>query len=202
MKTSALDTPVTGDRTHVGLFIPLPLGLAERFPDLSPDDPSPPHVTFLIVGEVPAFREQEFLTIVGEVLSEVHAPVKAWLHQLDFFVHPEPDRQVAFMSVGFDRQMAIFRDRCADLLKEAGFDVKDRSPLVYTPHVTLGYVDDAWREKKWDGPEIYGAWYFDTIEVWGLPKLHGIELGVAPPPYLHASVDRVASAYLSGKRER
>lgn len=198
--TKIKNAAVTGDRKRVGLFIRLPEDLAADFPSLEPEDDSPTHVTFLYVGEVPANREEEFLAICGEVFASLEAPVKAWLHQLDHFVHPDNDRRVAHMSVGFNRQMALYRDRLIDHLKEAGFDLADSFPLVYRPHVTLGYMPDAHdHQTHVDGYKLFGpqgSWEFDSVEVWGLPKLVSIPLGVAPPPVANLLVHRVAQRHL------
>jgi len=105
------------------------------------------------------------------------------------------------MSVGFNRQMALYRDRLIDQLQEAGFEIYDSFPLVYRPHVTLGYIPGAHGHGGGvEGYELFGpsgGWAFDSIEVWGLPKVVSIPLGVAPPPTPYVDVHRVANQHPS-----
>jgi len=172
---SAKDGKKTGDGSGVGLFIPLPDFLAEQYPDLSPHDTSPPHVTFLYVGEVPKDRTEEFVQIVGDVVQEMEGPVRGKLEDLDHFVHPAMERKVGVTPVRFNDEMAELRWKVRDRLVDAGFEVADSFPLVYRPHVTLGYLDGLQSEYEGDVPQ--GSWDFDQIEIWGLPDVYGLPFG-------------------------
>ena len=60
---AAIDGKKEGNGDEVGLFFPLPKGLAVQFPSLGEEDKSPPHTTFLYVGSVPKERQSLFLNI-------------------------------------------------------------------------------------------------------------------------------------------
>ena len=73
---------------------------------------------------------------------------------------------------------------------EMGLSPTDMSPLAYNPHVTLAYMDGLYSRYLDPAPE--GSWYFNTIQVWGLPKTYEFSLGVSV-------VDRVAARQLKKK---
>jgi len=54
--------------SHIGVFVPLPADLAKQYPK-KVDDPSPAHVTFLYVGDVPPARRSEFTDLVKKRLT-------------------------------------------------------------------------------------------------------------------------------------
>jgi len=99
------------ETSHVGLFIPVPEPLASEFPSLGDEDTSPPHVTLLYVGDVPADRRDEFLRVCQEVLAKEPGPIKAWTNGVDFFTHPDKNRQVFYVPIRFSRDMGAIRDR-------------------------------------------------------------------------------------------
>jgi len=169
------DGDTTGDGSRVGLFIPLPEWLSEQYPDLGEEDDSPPHVTLLYVGEVPASEEELFLSIVSEVLAAEPGPIKAWTADVDKFSHPDKGREVFFTPIRFSRDVGTIRDRLASALKDAGFTIKNSYPLAFSPHTTLAYVDGL--DLVWNGPVPNGAWEFDSVQVWGLPEDHTLALG-------------------------
>ena len=164
----------------VGLFLPLPASLAAQFPHLSKDN-TPPHVTLLYVGAVPASRKADFVSTVLSVLSVEQGPVRAELDQVDYFTHPEHDRRVWYARVRFSRDVARIRDRLRLALEDAGFPVADRSPLAYFPHVTLSYSDGI--DSRYEGPVPSGSWSFNSVSVWGLPNAEPLEvmLGTMEP---------------------
>lgn len=189
---SAEDGKKTGDRTGVGFFIPLSKDLGKQFPDLGDEDRSDPHTTFLYVGEVPKDREDEFIEISQNVVSEMWGPVQGHLYGPDYFLHPAKDRRVAVMRVRFDRDLAGLRWKLRDALVGAGFQVDDSFPLIYQPHVTLGYLSGLAAE--YDGEIPKGDWSFDSIEVWGLPKVHEVLFDKVQ------MVGRVASRWSAGHK--
>ena len=167
---------VTGNRQEVGLFIRLPDFLAEQYPSLGDEDTSPPHVTFFYSGEVTKGREEEWLTIVQGELSKLRGPVRAAVDgSVDYFEHADKGRTVAFTPVRFSHDLAAAKWNLRERLLEAGFEIKDRFPLVFKPHVTLAYLDGF--DYRWRGQRPVGAWDFDEIEVWGLPQMFVIPLG-------------------------
>lgn len=176
-KVSAVGGRTTGNRSSVGLFIPLPNELAEMYPRMD-DDGSPSHVTLLYVGPIEAKREEEFLQIVTDVLNQEPGPIRAWLVDVDKFVHPDKNRTVFYTPVRFSKPLGVLRDRVTNALQMAGFTVENSFPLSFNPHVTLEYQDGMDPKAEYSGESIPdGAWEFDTVEVWGLPKTYEIELG-------------------------
>ena len=170
----------TGDGTKVGLFIPLPPELGEQYPDLEEDD-SPSHVTLLYVGNVPKEREAEFLGILSDTLAKEPGPIRAWTDGVDTFTHADKDRTIFFTPIRFSRDIGEIKDRVRVALEEAGFDNVDRSPLAYFPHTTLEYRDGLVHEHGYGSDRFVpnGAWDFDTVQVWGLPKkVHDIPMGM------------------------
>jgi len=167
----------TGYRDSVGLFIPLPAALARQFPSLGTEDRSPPHTTFLFVGDVSEDREADFLRVLSDAFQGEGWPrVKATLGDLNYFQHTDKGRIVPHVAVKFGQPMAELRDRVKNRLEEAGFEVKDSFP-VYMPHVTLDYTPGFDKPYKGDVPT--GTWEFDEMEVWGLPKVHKVKFGSA-----------------------
>lgn len=182
----------------VGLFIPVPKHLAEQFPSLGKEDTSPPHVTLLYVGDVPAGRKGDFEEVVTRALSRESGPVMASLGEPDFFVHPGKDRRVWYSRVRFSKDVAEIRDRLWLALEEAGFEVQDSFPLAYNPHATLAYVDgEAHSHARWEGVVPQGSWSFDGVEVWGLgAKKRTVPLGTYnPPTFVEVATSRVASQW-------
>jgi len=177
VKTAGGDGDVTGDGKFVGLFIPLPESLAKQFPDLGENDSSPAHSTLLIVGDVPKEREADFLRVVSDTLAKEPGPIRAWLNGVDSFVHAEKERTVFYTPVKYSRDVAEIKDALWVALEEAGFEINDRFPLAYNSHTTLEYRDGMVHEHGYGKPVPSGAWEFDSVQVWGLPKLYDIPLG-------------------------
>jgi tRNA nucleotidyltransferase/poly(A) polymerase/2'-5' RNA ligase len=167
---------IGSDGTGVGFFIPLDPSLASQFPDLAPEDNSPPHTTFLYVGDVAKDREDELIEVSSKVLqSWIRGPVRGSLTEMTYFDNPEKDRRVAVMQVRFDHDLSGLRWRLRDALLEAGFQVDDSFPLVWRPHVTLGYLEGV--KANYDGNLPQGSWEFDGIEIWGMSKAPVIPFG-------------------------
>jgi len=179
----------TGDRSDVGLFIPLPGDLASQFPDLGSNDQSVPHSTFLFVGSVPQGREERLLEVVRGVLAELSGPVRAQLaSDIEYFVHPAKQRRVAVLPVRFSHDLAAIRWKLRDALVDDGFDVDDSFPLIYRPHVTLEYLNDL--DETYVGTVPSGGWSLNGIEVWGLPR-------VVEVPF--SSVSKLAHRHVESK---
>jgi 2'-5' RNA ligase len=180
----------TGDGKFVGFFVPLPPELAEQFPDLGEEDKSPTHFTFLIIGEVPPDKREEFLAKSEDIIRSFRGPVHAMLGGIDYFTHPAKERRVAYVSVKFNKNVADWRSRLYDMAIEMGLSPTDVSPLAYNPHVTLEYMDGLY--SRYMDPVPTGSWYFNTIQVWGLPEEHEFPLGVS-------TANRVADRQLKKK---
>jgi len=169
-----------GDGTSVGLFIPLPLWIARKFPTLIPDDSSPSHVTLLYIGEVTDPEEQ---TRLVEVLRKICGrfywnSVRATLGEVSSFDHGE--RVVPHIQVEFSRDFASFRRLLRQELAQEGFQPEDKY-VEYKPHVTLDYLDP---DEEWGGKTPKGSWTFNKIEVWGLPdQVPKLQLGKVKTAY-------------------
>lgn len=174
-KTAKATGTKCGDGESVGLFIPLPKNLAKKFPSLGQEDTSPSHVTFLYIGDFKGSAKQEELVRVLKDVCRRWWPVcKAVLGELQYFDHHDKDRRVPHVSVDFDKDLSSFRHRVKQELTDAGIEVGDRFP-EYKPHVTLAYMPGM--DAEWKGKVPKGSWSFDKMEVWGLPKVHRLQLG-------------------------
>ena len=173
---SAKDGKKVGDGTGVGLFIPLPDELSAQFPSLGSKDKSPPHATFLYVGNVPTDKETDFISVIAPLFAQFRGSVKGRLGDIDYFVHPEKEQRVAHLSVRFSVDMSSLRWNIRDALMAAGFDVQDSFPLVYRPHVTLAYLDGL--DARFDGVLPHGSWEFNGLEVWGMSKVYEVGFGM------------------------
>lgn len=169
-----------GNGTQVGLFLPLPPSVASQFPDLGAEDTSPPHVTLLYVGAVPAEKEELFVSTLRPVLAKQAAPIIATLSEPDY-VHPDKVRRVWHSRVRFSKDVAEIRDRAWLALEEAGFAVEHSYPLAFFPHVTLAYVPDANSHAPWGGPVPKGSWEIRSVAVWGLREPVDLQLGTFKP---------------------
>lgn len=181
----------TGNGQSVGLFIPLPPALAKKFPSLGTEDPSPSHVTFLLLGKYEDPKEQKKLVAsLQKILGELGKKTKAALADLDYFDHEDGTR-VPHVRVKFDQDLAKIRSEVKRRLLKEGLKVEDSYPR-YKPHVTLAYLDG--KKSTWDKGIPTGSWDFDSIEVWGLPKVHSIKLGPSKTSSLRTA--RVCSLWL------
>jgi DNA topoisomerase IB/2'-5' RNA ligase len=186
---------VEGQGTEVGFFIPLSADLASQY-GVKPEDTSPPHVTFLYVGRVPADREAEFLAVARNVLQSA-PPVFGVLNGVDSFVHEDKNRRVLYSRVSFSHDLRPLRDRLWDALTKAGFDVQ-HSFKNFTPHVTLEYRDGV-NDAVWHGAAPSGSWECKTIEVWGLPQKYVLSFGAGRGR--KASLDTVTYGNLTVEEE-
>lgn len=174
-KTAKATGTKCGDGESVGLFIPLPKNLAKKFPSLGQEDTSPSHVTFLYIGDFKGSAKQEELVgVLKDVCRRWWPACKAVLGDLQYFDHEDKDRRVPHVCVEFDKDLSSFRHRVKQELTDAGIEVGDRFP-EYKPHVTLAYMPGM--DSEWKGKVPKGSWSFDKMEVWGLPKVHRLQLG-------------------------
>lgn len=167
-----------GNGSDVGFFIPLPIQIAMQFPSLGERDSSPPHVTFLYVGDVPKEREADLIAAAAPVLSAV-GNIRARLAQADSFKQPDTNTQVVYTSVKFSTDLGAIRQRLIIALEEAGFKIEDISPLGWFPHVTMAYLPDL--EARYRGQVPTGTWDFDSIQIWGASELYDCFLGRVIP---------------------
>lgn len=156
-----------GDGTSVGLFIPLPVHLAKKFPSLHDDgDGSPSHVTLLILGKIKGAEQERLVEVLRKICGRYYwSEAKATLSELSSFDHGH--QTVPHLKVEFSKDFASFRRLIKQELEQEGFAVEDRH-VEWSPHVTLDYLP---ADESWEGKQPKGSWTFDQIEVWGLPEV-------------------------------
>ena len=180
-KSSPLDGNKTGDYSSVGLFFPMPIWLAHQFPAL-PEDRSPAHVTFLIIGKVDPARKQDLLDVVRHHVRRFGA-VRCTLRARDEFKNPK-GQSIHHLPVAFDRDIGTLRKTLTRELRESGFDVADAFPN-YRPHATLEYAD---ADSPYTGPEPTGSWE-PVLEVWGMSEVHRVPFGTPKQADVWKSAD-------------
>ena len=162
---------VTGDGKGVGFFIPIPESLAGQFPSLEPFDDSPPHITFMYVGEITKDRQAAFLLASQEAFAQIEGPVRAVLDGVDIF--DQGTKRVSYSKIRFSQDLIQAHDQVRAYLERVGFPVAHSFPFL-TPHATLAYMEP---HEEWGGVPPEGSWVFDRIQVWGLPKLEEAYFG-------------------------
>jgi hypothetical protein len=182
-----LSAKETGDGTQVGVFVPLPEGIASQFPEKS-QDKSLPHVTLCYIGPVMKEDQESLVEAIKEFYSRESGPIKARLSQVDCF--KSTAGKVIYSQVVFSKDMGSMKDRLKSFLEDKGININDSHPLAYTPHSTIEYLEDP--NEIWTGNAPVGSWTFDTVEVWGMDKVHEVKLqGVRPSVYKREMVARV-----------
>lgn len=182
------DGKTTGDGSNVALFIRVPKDLAKHFPKKDTDK-SPPHITFLFVGPVPAEREEEFLEVCNQTLRN-YGPIKVTMMGYEEFQN-QKGQTIPHVAIGFDRDVAAIRRRLRSALMAEGFEVSD-SFLGYKPHSTLAYLETG---EEYDGPVPTGTFEVSEIEIWNLPRMKSISL--APIPQKRATAVDVVTVMTS-----
>ena len=179
----------------VGLFFPLPGGLAKKFPSLGEEDDSPPHVTFLYVGDGPEPGDiPRFLDVVRAEVQNWPWRITGTLMGLEYFHNPE--HTVAYDRVSFFNDMTPLRVSMLQALETNGFTVEDSHPLDYHPHATLAYLSPG---DTYAGDVPQGSWTFNTVEVWGLGD-DPVEIPMGNMAQRVAMAVRVAARYKSKKK--
>ena len=80
--------------------------------------------------------------------------------------------------------MQTVRQRIWNTLVDAGFDIQDRSPNAYFPHVTYDVTSPDLSKYYMTIPFPTGKWSIDSFELWGLSKLYTIQLRARKPDNL------------------
>ncbi len=170
-----LASSTTGDGSRVGLFIRVPDQLVAARPSLRRDT-SPPHVTFLVIGDVRG-REQELLDALQDASRARPSSSRAFMGKLDALTNPQGET-VLFQSVRFcvpgsaDRwddfgPLGRLRELIVERLRQRNFPVKDIGVERWIPHMTLSYLPEP--RGIFAGPVFEGSWHVSELEVWGLP---------------------------------
>jgi hypothetical protein len=148
---------------------------------LAPEDDSPPHVTFLVIGDVRG-REGALLALLRECVARQPAACWAVLGALNVAKNTE-GRTVAFQDVRFsggrfdgggDWALANLRCEIVRALRAASFPLKDHSPDDWRAHFTRAYLPDG--AEVYAEPRIEGAFEVSRLEVWGLPEVAHVSL--------------------------
>lgn len=193
VKTAA----VTGDGSSAGLFIRLPEALGAQYPKKA-KDPSPAHVTFLYLGEVEKKDETKVLEALASAFQSVEGPVEAVIGEPDRFMNQ--GGKVVFSRVRFSKDLSRVRDAIREDLESQGITVEDSFPR-WNPQITIEYMDFG---DVWKGTPPSGRWSFDSIEVWGLSKMHTIHFGkkegIPGPSRLSPEIGQRRMARLMAKR--
>jgi 2'-5' RNA ligase len=169
---------------HVGLFIPLPTSLGYQFRP-KPQDPSPPHVTFLYLGRVDGRRIWTFLRVCREALAKI-PPFQIQLGPVDHFPAGE-DGVPWFSSCQIEKKIYELRAQLIKELRANGFEPEGKGTDNWAPHTTLAYLPEG---ESYNGLPPSGSWLASKIEVWGLPEHVSFEL---EPQGLKESLAKLAA---------
>ena len=160
---------------HVGVFIPLPDELANQFPadGKAGEDSSPPHVTVLYVGDLEDLEDQEeFIDVVEEATNSL-MPFEVSLGPVEEFKNE--GQRVTHSSVK-GKDIHKLHKILVKALKSARIPFSDKHP-VYSPHVTIEYVNDG-EEEKYADKKPSGDWVVDHFWIWGTNEPHLVKLGI------------------------
>lgn len=163
-----------GDGTKVGIFMPLPSSIDNQFPELE-KDASPAHITFLVIGEVPAEQRDAVRTLVEDSLEAVPGPVRVTASKLGHFTNKK-GQVIAHLVPEFSEDLEEARRRIIAGVEKLGIEVEDYGKDAWKPHITLGYLDAG---KEWEGDVPDVEWSAAEMEIWGLPTLVTIPFGTS-----------------------
>jgi 2'-5' RNA ligase len=169
---------------HVGLFFPLPKRLARQYPPdgRAGEDPSPPHLTFVYIGDFDESGADELIATAKRIGSVI-PPLDLKLENASSFQNDEGQTIINSPVSGQHLHPAHYGFKTA--LKRRGFEVADKWP-VYKPHVTIEYVDSG-EQPRYGMLNPRGQWRADAVELWGLGDPIKIPLG--PRHQVHAKRD-------------
>lgn len=155
------------DGTSVGLFLRAPAEVARevvRQRPALPDDTSPPHVTVLYCGALPAARSGELLSVTRALIGGTE-PFRVRLADQPSYFPPHDGQHVAKLDVldGPQHPLHRLRRRLWRGFAAAGIPFEDHWPR-YRPHMTLQYLDAA---QQYRGAVPRGSWLVNGLDVWG-----------------------------------
>ena len=168
-KTAAYNGFLDKDNESLGIFIPLPRHLADQFSPKGPgEDPSPSHVTFLILGPCTESQEhRRLLEVLGSFFRGWRPGAMAFqTGRLGYF--DGEDGTVAYVQIVPPTALYSMREALIAELQTAGLPVDLKFP-EWVPHTTLGYLDSG---EEWMGPVPEGEWQASWLELWGCPKVY------------------------------
>lgn len=149
----------------VGLFLPLPNDLADQYPmdGKAEEDPSPPHLTLMFVGDVDLDREEELRAVCAKLCASAPSLTLSLKEPTTF---NNDDGQTIIHSPVDGSRLHDVNAYLKAGVKAAGFEISDKYP-DYKPHVTIEYVDEGATAAYADlMPE--GTWEASSAQLWGL----------------------------------
>ena len=158
----------------IGYFFKLPDHLACLFPP-HPDDVSPPHITYLIIGYLPMEYYERFLALSREFFSSCKKTT-AYLSGLDVF--DTPSQKIYHVVITYDSDMHRLQKDLIRYLEDHGI-VVNNPYSIYNPHVTLEYAPKT--STSYDAglhgriPE--GSFDISCVEIWDSKPLATIPFG-------------------------
>jgi 2'-5' RNA ligase/8-oxo-dGTP pyrophosphatase MutT (NUDIX family) len=184
LRSAGLDEAAFSE-TSTAVTLRVPSSIARQFPDKGDTDPTPAHVTILVVGDAPTEKWKRVQEVVRDLAAETR-PFQASLGDYGEF-KPKPDFIVSHMQVESSGLRAFYQ-RLLVALREGGVSFELKFPQ-FKPHVTLSYGAEPWK-----GRRPSGSWTVDEVEVWrGTKQKVKIPLGV-PAKVVAESLDEAEDA--------
>lgn len=154
------------DRDHptgekVGLFIQVPEHIACQFPPKPGEDSSPPHITLLYIGNLPASFEAKLDEVVENV-CENFKRFTVSLGSVKKFINDE--QQKVFHSPIKSKRLQVLHKTLITEFQFGQLPYSTKYP-EFKPHITIEYVNAGENPKFADlCPE--GSWEVDSVWVW------------------------------------
>lgn len=167
---------------EIWIGTPVPAWLHERFPrpeDRGGGDTSPPHLTLLYVGSVPAALKPQVVEIVAAVAEMTPQFELRMSTGVDWFKN-QHGKHIAHKTVDPEsaRRLADIHGSLRRLIEAAGVEVQ-HAGSTFTPHITLAYCD----REHYEGPVPDGKWLVDRFDLHGASWLEQSFLLPTPPPW-------------------
>ena len=152
---------------QAGIFIRLPTKYKKFFPHKT-EDPSPPHITVLYIGDIPESSLDNYRKVI-EVACSLSTVRECELKNLNFFKNQE-GQWIAHNPVVCEG-LEDFRNRVWNACEALGLTIMDSFPK-FKPHATIAYLD----QKKYDAPTAQGKFKPKYIELWYDDKVEKFKL--------------------------
>lgn len=154
---------------HVGIFVKLPENLASKF-KRKQEDPSPPHITTLYLGDQSPADEDSVIAAAYEIAKKTE-PFNIKIGGVGYFEHADDKETIAYIKVQSEGLRKL-RTALSREMKKHGVKWEDKWG-TFNPHVTLDYLDFG---DEWEGKTPSGSWICKELEIWGFDKKHTIKL--------------------------
>lgn len=149
----------------IGIFLRVPDELAETLPSISDRDPSPPHATMLIVGQVDSTQFEDMIKAVQGVVKGIES-FKVELADFGEFKNKKGETisHLIPRSHGDVTLAEIHRDLREAIVK-LGIDPAHHDG-PFKPHVTIAYLPPG---ETFQGDRPEGEFNATHLEIWGEP---------------------------------